>query len=50
MIQSVIENGPQQLYEIFNNESVERILSGVTLENTLFRGVYLWARLENLCR
>ena len=38
MIQSVIENGPQQLYEIFNNESVERILSGVTLENTLFRG------------
>ena len=38
LIQSVIENGPQQLYEIFNNESVERILSGVTLENTLFRG------------
>ena len=38
MIQSVIENGPQQLYEIFNNESVERTLSGVTLENTLFRG------------
>lgn len=39
LIQSVIENGPQQLYEIFNNESVERILSGVTLENTLFRGM-----------
>ena len=38
LIQSVIEIGPQQLYEIFNNESVERILSGVTLENTLFRG------------
>ena len=38
LIQSVIENGPQQLYEIFNNESVERILLGVTLENTLFRG------------
>lgn len=38
LIQSVIENGPQLLYEIFNNESVERILSGVTLENTLFRG------------
>ena len=38
LIQSVIENGPQQLYEIFNNESVERTLSGVTLENTLFRG------------
>lgn len=38
LIQAVIENRPQQLYEIFNNESVERILSGVTLENTLFRG------------
>ena len=38
LIQSVIEIGPQQLYEIFNNESVERTLSGVTLENTLFRG------------
>ncbi len=38
LIQSVIENGPQPLYEIFNNESVERILSGVTLEKTLFRG------------
>lgn len=38
LIQSVIENGPQLLYEIFNNESVELILSGVTLENTLFRG------------
>ena len=38
LIQSVIENGPQPLYEIFNKEEVERTLSGVTLENTLFRG------------
>ena len=38
LIQSVIENDPQSLYEIFNNEDIERILSGVTLENTLFRG------------
>ena len=38
LIQSVIEKGPQPLYEVFNNEDVERILSGVTLENTLFRG------------
>ncbi len=38
LIRAVIENGQQPLYEIFNNESVERILSGATLEKTLFRG------------
>ena len=38
LIQAVIENGQQPLYEIFNNESVERILSGATLEKNLSRG------------
>lgn len=38
LIRAVIENGQQPLYEIFNNESVERILSGAPLEKTLFRG------------
>ncbi len=39
LIQSVIENDPESLYEIFNNEDVERILSCVTLEKTLFQGM-----------
>ena len=38
LIQSVIVNGPQPPYEIFTKVEVERTLSGVTLENTLFRG------------
>ena len=38
LIQSVIENGPQPLYEIFNNENVRNVLACATLENTRFHG------------
>ena len=38
LIQSVIDNGPQPLYEIFNNENVRNVLSCATLENTRFHG------------
>lgn len=38
IIQQVINEGKQPLYELFNNEKVGNILSDVVLENSPFRG------------
>ncbi len=48
-ILQVITDGEKPLYEIFNNESVGRILSGVTLINTWYQGRFSKRSLQIKC-